>query len=866
MILAAVVAAQIAVSLVLRTRGVHAVLRARLERALGRPVEVGRFDVSVWSGLRLEAHYVTVSEEPQFGSEFVLRADAISASPDWRSLVGGRLLFYRFSFDRPSLNLVRAPDGRWNFQAWATGWRNLGMAAVAAPPLAGSGGGRVDGIAVSNGRINFKRGADKLPFALVNVNGRLSPESDGRWSITFDAQPLRAGVTLQDAGTMQLKGVLPGAMVSGFGGGRAVNAGPAEFSVEWRKASLSDALRLIAGDDFGVRGTLDASLSAQNPPPSPATAAGAPAVPASQPPVAAGEVGPAWHAAWKISGTLRLADVHRWDLPLQSGLPGLNLAFNAAASADRREWEFREIVLEARRSNLRGSAAFGVGENRHASLRVVTASIHLDDLLAWYRAFHPGVRPGTWVDGYLGADVELEGWPPRIVHGALATTGARLNIAGETRSVELRRAVIEADSKGALLGESQIGVGDDDAGVRLAANANWTAGLPFEASLTGSTAHLAELSTAVAALGLSAEAQPLRAEGSAFVRLNWKGSARPWLVSTLGTLALEDVTLSGGALRSPISVGSARLDYLPVQRRLQFSATKAFGTTWTGTARAATIAGPWEFALTADRLNPAALVRGFSNPPPENTSLLSRILPAQAASTLARERPAWPAWLRGEGKITALALDVGRLEFERVQGSITLGERQVVLEGAEGGLYGGRVRGEVRADFGEQPRYDVRTEFDGVSVGALSAVAISTRLCCSGAASGHVELTATGWDRDALFASLAGTGHAEVRSGALLTLDLPATIAERALRAGRTAPRAASGDFLLSAGHIQLEKFVFDLPSSFLEGSGSVSYRGEIDVKVFNTLPGGRPAASTHGVQITGTLAAPQIAPGKSPR
>ncbi|HMD30303.1 MAG TPA: AsmA-like C-terminal region-containing protein, partial [Candidatus Acidoferrales bacterium] len=427
-------------------------------------------------------------------------------------------------------------------------------------------------------------------------------------------------------------------------------------------------------------------------------------------------------------------------------------------------------------------------------------------------------------------------------------------------------AVIEADSKGALLGESQIGVGDDDAGVRLAANANWTAGLPFEASLTGSTAHLAELSTAVAALGLSAEAQPLRAEGSAFVRLNWKGSARPWLVSTLGTLALEDVTLSGGALRSPISVGSARLDYLPVQRRLQFSATKAFGTTWTGTARAATIAGPWEFALTADRLNPAALVRGFSNPPPENTSLLSRILPAQAASTLARERPAWPAWLRGEGKITALALDVGRLEFERVQGSITLGERQVVLEGAEGGLYGGRVRGEVRADFGEQPRYDVRTEFDGVSVGALSAVAISTRLCCSGAASGHVELTATGWDRDALFASLAGTGHAEVRSGALLTLDLPATIAERALRAGRTAPRAASGDFLLSAGRIQLEKFVFDLPSSFLEGSGSVSYRGEIDVKVFNTLPGGRPAASTHGVQITGTLAAPQIAPGKSPR
>src|SRR5271168_5578705 len=123
--LAALFAARGGASLALRLHSVHDALRARLEQAFGRPVEVGRFDVSIWSGPRLEAHYVTVDDDPQFGYEFMLRADRLSAAPDWRSLLRGRLLFYRFSFDRPSLNLVRDSSGRWNFVAWATAMRNF---------------------------------------------------------------------------------------------------------------------------------------------------------------------------------------------------------------------------------------------------------------------------------------------------------------------------------------------------------------------------------------------------------------------------------------------------------------------------------------------------------------------------------------------------------------------------------------------------------------------------------------------------------------------------------------------------------------------------------------------------------------------
>jgi AsmA-like C-terminal region len=854
LVLAALLAAQGAMTLALRLPSLHARLRARLERAFGRPVTVGYFGLSVWSGLRLEAHYITVGEDPQFGYEFVLRADRLSAAPRWRALLGGRLEFSRYSFERPSLNLVRAPDGRWNFVAWA------------APPPAvrGSPGApRVDRVSISSGRINFKRGADKLPFALVDVNGQISPAPDGRWKISLDAQPFRAGVTLQDAGTLRFAGTLPVAAMSAAGG--AVSALPAEFSLEWSNASLSDALRLVSENDYGVRGSLEGSLTGRfsRIPPAASAAPGAGRSGSRKEPAPDGAARSA-PPAWKITGTLRLSDVHRWDLPLQPGPPAVNLTVDAVGSADRRDWELRQIVVEARRSSLRGTASFRLGQDARASLRVLSASIHLDDLLIWYRAFHPGVRPGASLDGYLGADVELRGWPVRIVHATLATTGAKLNIPGERRPIELRRSVLEADSRGARLVDLQVAAGDDDAGLRLAGRAHWAPGFPFEASLTGGTAHLAAFSNAVAALGLSAAAHPLRVAGSATARLTWTGMARPWRVSTTGTMALENLGLSGGLLRSDIAVGRARLDFLPGRRRLQFAATKAFGSTWSGTLGAPSLAGPWEFSLVADRLNPALLVGGFSSTPPDDTSFLSRILPAQAAATLAVEAPRWPGWLRGEGALAAGTLSVGRLQFERVKGHLSVGEREVAFEGAQAGLAGGRVRGEVRADFGEQPRYAVRLDFEGVSVAPLAGLTTPTRGCCTGSGSGHLELMAAGWTRAALLASLAGTGRAEVRSGALLTLDLPDSLDSGTLRHGQSALRDVLAEYSFSSGRARIDRLRVELPESALEGKGSVNYHGEMDLAFSAREPRAKPAsrsgrARADSVHFTGTLAAPQI-------
>src|SRR5215469_6720334 len=87
------VAAQVAVSLVVRTNRVHDFLVARLSRAFGRPVEVDRFEVQLLPSPTLDAQGVTVGEDPAFGNEYFLRAESFSAGLRWLGFLRGRFEF-----------------------------------------------------------------------------------------------------------------------------------------------------------------------------------------------------------------------------------------------------------------------------------------------------------------------------------------------------------------------------------------------------------------------------------------------------------------------------------------------------------------------------------------------------------------------------------------------------------------------------------------------------------------------------------------------------------------------------------------------------------------------------------------------------
>src|ERR1700676_4671017 len=207
-IVALLVAVQIGVPLLVRTHRMHAYLTTQLERAFGRPVEVGHFAVQFLPTPRLYAERVSVGEDPAFGNEYFLRADNLSAGLRWAGLLRGHFEFGTLSLSRPSLILVGNSQGRWNLERWLPATKSAAEATARlyGPPSAITPVNQSLKIDFDDGRVNSKNIDDKLPFALIGVSGNVEQVAPGRWQLRLQAQPWRSGVALQSAGTVRVQG------------------------------------------------------------------------------------------------------------------------------------------------------------------------------------------------------------------------------------------------------------------------------------------------------------------------------------------------------------------------------------------------------------------------------------------------------------------------------------------------------------------------------------------------------------------------------------------------------------------------------------------------------------------------------------
>ena len=78
--IAALVAVQAGISLLMRAHRVRGYLTAHLEAAFGRPVQVGDFSFMIFPFPEVDLEGVTIGEDPAFGNEYFLRAERMNAS------------------------------------------------------------------------------------------------------------------------------------------------------------------------------------------------------------------------------------------------------------------------------------------------------------------------------------------------------------------------------------------------------------------------------------------------------------------------------------------------------------------------------------------------------------------------------------------------------------------------------------------------------------------------------------------------------------------------------------------------------------------------------------------------------------------
>ncbi|HEU4637180.1 MAG TPA: AsmA family protein [Edaphobacter sp.] len=217
-----------------------------ISRSLGRPVHLDRISLTLLPLPGFTIENLVVGEDPDFGSEPIIRANSVHATVRISSLWRRHVEFSTISFTEPSVNLVHKADGRWNIEGIL-----LQASRIETAPTAQRHAGpapRFPYIEASGARLNFKQEQEKLPFSLVDSDFALWLPDPHQWHLRLRAHPTRTDLNVSDTGTIELEAVL--------GAGPSLRQVALNLQGQWREAPLGEATRVLFGRDAGWRGNM----------------------------------------------------------------------------------------------------------------------------------------------------------------------------------------------------------------------------------------------------------------------------------------------------------------------------------------------------------------------------------------------------------------------------------------------------------------------------------------------------------------------------------------------------------------------------------------------------------------------------------
>lgn len=245
-------------------------IRAALESALGRKVDLGAVHFSLFTGPGFSVDNVVIHENPAMGIEPIAYVGSLEAVPRITSMFGGHLEFASIRLDDASINISKtggpSEPGRWNFEAL------LNRSVIRAIPE----------LHVRSGRINFKFGDTKSVFYLTNTDLDIAPpgHASAVWNIDFSGEPARTDKPAHGLGVLAARGGWTAASSTDPKRG----AGRLDLDVRLEKSPMSEMVELVQGFDAGIHGNVSAHMQFHGP---------------------LDDV--------RFGGSVEVADVHRWD-------------------------------------------------------------------------------------------------------------------------------------------------------------------------------------------------------------------------------------------------------------------------------------------------------------------------------------------------------------------------------------------------------------------------------------------------------------------------------------------------------------------------------------------------------------------------
>jgi hypothetical protein len=840
------VAAVILLSLFLVRPGA-ARLKARIANsislAVARPAEIGAVHLRFLPQPGFDLDNLIIYEDPAFGAEPMLRAPEVTAVVRLTSLIRGRLDISRLELTEPSLNLVRLADGRWNWQALLERTERTPLAPTAKSKSEARPG--FPYIEASSGRINFKAGQEKKPYALLNADFGLWQESENTWGARLKAEPLRTDMSLNDAGLLRMNGTWRRA--------GSLRETPLQFSLEWDRAQLGQLTKLVSGNDKGWRGEvrLDATLS------------GIP-------------------AAMRVALDGSIQDFRRYDI---SSSEGLRLAVHCDGRYSSVEGMVHEISCNAPVGNgtIKVHGEAGLPGMHRVDLAMKLEGVPMNAVAQLARRAKKSLPPDLVSAGNVEGNltVKEEGASPR---------GPEFEGRGEITNIRLRSAITKVEfaagsipfvlsSVGATVhaatpgklarplevdgfrapDELHVAFGPFPValGRPLPAQAvGWVARSGYGLVIRGDgdvsrTLRLASL------LGLPAVNASV--EGAAEMRLqiagSWAGnisgsSSGFSLPQVTGTAQVHNLRASLRGVSGIIEISSADLQLSPDETRVEKVNAQVGNARWTGSValpRGCGMPGAClvRFNLNSEEIGLSELSKWFGSQPDQR----------QWYQMLTPEEPKIPTFLenlRASGKVSVGHLRIHNLVADRVSASLDLERGKLKVSDLRADLLGGKHRGDWHVDFAAVPPACTGSgTLTGISLAQMANAMHDPWI--SGTAEGTYQLTASGTDSAAFWESANGELQFDMRNAVLPHISLASD--DGPLRVTRWQGRAR-----LRGGKIEMQNGKLESAGGTYEISGTASLDRVLDLKLARGTGVTAVRAGSLVYSIMGTVAEPRIA------
>ena len=192
------VLALIAVPFLINANDFRPTIQTQLSRALGRPITLGDISFSLFKG-SLVAKDISIGDDPAFSTTPFLRADSLEIGVEVMPLLQHReVRITKLIIQKPSINLLHAENGRWNFSSIGSASSSVSQSPQQVSALPDLTVGELD---IKDGSASVSSlPAERQPFVYSAINLTVKQFS------FLKSFPFELSATLPASGSLDLTG------------------------------------------------------------------------------------------------------------------------------------------------------------------------------------------------------------------------------------------------------------------------------------------------------------------------------------------------------------------------------------------------------------------------------------------------------------------------------------------------------------------------------------------------------------------------------------------------------------------------------------------------------------------------------------